>query len=136
MQVNIQKLREENKELKEENKVLLSERPKRKRKVNAEPPDELIVHETAIVINSRKYGMMNEMFPSKDLLIKLRPSSPTPFDSVDRYKTALTQESAFLDELYHVFPERVHAVMESSYFADLVCNLLHWIYILTHSSLL
>ncbi|KAG2113259.1 hypothetical protein BD769DRAFT_1391701 [Suillus cothurnatus] len=74
----------------------------------------------AIVINARKYGMMTEMFPSKDLLNKLLPSSPTPFDSTDRYKTPLTQELAFLDELYHGFPEWVHIIMESSYFADLV----------------
>ncbi|KAG1745377.1 uncharacterized protein EDB91DRAFT_1246240 [Suillus paluster] len=77
------KLREENRALKEENKVLLAEKPKRKRKVNAAPPEELITHETVIVINTCKYGMMMEMFPSKDLLNKLLPLSPTPFDSVD-----------------------------------------------------
>ncbi|KAG1883065.1 hypothetical protein F4604DRAFT_1920958 [Suillus subluteus] len=60
------------------------------------------------------------MFPSKDLLNKLLPLSPTSFDSVDQYKTAPTQESAFLDKLYHGFPERVHVVMESSYFTELV----------------
>ncbi|KAG2740944.1 hypothetical protein P692DRAFT_20851225 [Suillus brevipes Sb2] len=81
LQIDVQKLCEENKALKEENKV------------NAEPPQELVAHETAIVINAR---------------------------NIDRYKTALTQESAFLDELYHGFPERVHVIMESSYFAELV----------------
>jgi hypothetical protein len=76
LQIDVQKLREEN-------KVLLAEKPKRKWKVNVEPPEELIAHETAIVVNARKYGMIMEMFPSKDLLNKLLPSSPTPFDSVD-----------------------------------------------------
>jgi len=128
LQIDIQKLHEENWALKEENRVLLAEKPKHKQKVNAEPPEELVAHETAIVIHACKYGMMMEMFPSKDLLNKLLPSSPTPFDSTDRYKTALTQESAFLDELYHGFPEQVHIVMESSYFAELVSSLLCWTY--------
>ncbi|KAG2110155.1 hypothetical protein BD769DRAFT_1674654 [Suillus cothurnatus] len=83
LQIDVQKLREENRALKEENRVLLAEKPKCKRKVNAEPPEELVAHETAIVINARKYGMMMEMFPSKDSLNKLLPSSPTPFDSAD-----------------------------------------------------
>ncbi|KAG2136909.1 hypothetical protein BD769DRAFT_1664463 [Suillus cothurnatus] len=120
LKIDVQKLHEENWALKEENRVLLAEKPKCKRKVNAEPPGEPVAHEMAIVINARKYGMMTEMFPSKDLLNKLLPSSLTPFDSTNRYKTALTQESAFLDELYHGFPEWVHIIMESSYFADLV----------------
>lgn len=130
LQIDIQKLCEENRALKKENKVLLAEKPKQKRKVNAEPSEELVAHETMIIINARKYGMMTEMFPSKDLLNKLLPSSLTPFDSVDRYKTAPTQESTFLDELYHGFSERVHVVMESSYFAELVSNFLHWTYVL------
>jgi hypothetical protein len=72
--------------------------------------------------------MMMEMFPSKDSLNKLLPSSLTPFNSTNQYKTALTQELAFLDELYHSFPERVHIVMESSYFTELVSSLLCWTY--------
>ncbi|KAG1879450.1 hypothetical protein C8R48DRAFT_668287 [Suillus tomentosus] len=50
------------------------------------------VHEETISIYARKYGMMIEMFP----------------------------KSAFLDKLYHHFPELLHKVMESSYFSDLV----------------
>jgi hypothetical protein len=64
--------------------------------------------------------MMIEMFPSSDLLNKHLPDSPTPFDSTDRYATESTQESAFLDELYHHFPKSLHKVMESSYFSDLI----------------
>ncbi|KAG1831086.1 hypothetical protein EV424DRAFT_1278444, partial [Suillus variegatus] len=53
-------------------------------------------------------------------LNKRLPDLPTPFDSTDRYATASTQESAFLDELYRHFPQLLHKVMESSYFSDLV----------------
>lgn len=60
------------------------------------------------------------MFPNADLFSKQRPENPTAFNSRDRYLTAMTQESAFLDELFQHFPDRLHGVMESSYFSDLV----------------
>ncbi|KAG1765964.1 hypothetical protein EDD22DRAFT_1013682 [Suillus occidentalis] len=95
LQLEVQQLRADNRALKEKNKVLVSEKPKRKRRL--------------------------EMFPDSELLIKKRPDSPTPFNSADRYKTSATQESAFLDELYTHFPERIHeTVMGSEYFKDLV----------------
>ncbi|KAG1839259.1 hypothetical protein F4604DRAFT_1599733 [Suillus subluteus] len=60
------------------------------------------------------------MFPSGNLLNSKLPESPTSFDNPDRYVTAATQDSAFLDELYRHFPESLHKMMESSYFSDLV----------------
>jgi regulator of replication initiation timing len=122
LQVQMQRLQDENKSIKEENKTLRAEKPKRKRRVDTQ--HELSVHEDTITIYARKYGMMMEMFPSSDLLNKKLPEAPTPFDSPDRYKTAATQDSAFLHELYHHFPESLHKIMESSYFSDMVCSLL------------
>ncbi|KIK38194.1 hypothetical protein CY34DRAFT_59734, partial [Suillus luteus UH-Slu-Lm8-n1] len=118
LQIQVQKLAEENRTLREENKVLVAEKPKRKRR--AEAPDELLAHEQTITLYARKYGMTVEMFPNADLFSKQRPEKPTPFNSRDRYLTATTQESAFLDELFQHFPDRLHGVMESSYFSDLV----------------
>lgn len=122
LQVQVQKLVEDNRTLREENKVLISEKPKRKRR--AEAPDELLAHEQTITLYARKYGMTVEMFPNAELLSKQHPQNPTPFNSRDRYLTALTQESAFLDELFQHFPSRLHSVMESSYFSDLVSNII------------
>lgn len=68
--------------------------------------------------------MMVEMFPHNNLLNKHLLESPTPFNSVERYKTASTQESAFMDKLYHHFLKSSHKVMESSYFSDIVSELL------------
>ncbi|KAG1758944.1 hypothetical protein EDD22DRAFT_996589 [Suillus occidentalis] len=119
LQLEVQQLRADNRALKEKNKVLVSEKPKRKRRVEA--PDALVAHEQTISLYARKYGMTAEMFPDSELLIKKRPDSPTPFNSADRYKTSATQESAFLDELYAHFPECIHEmVMGSEYFKDLV----------------
>jgi len=73
------------------------------------------------MLYARKYGMTVEMFPDSDLLSRKRPESPTPFTSIDRYKTGLTRESAFLDELYAHFPSRLHEAMESAFFKNLVC---------------
>lgn len=118
LQVQLQKLVEDNSTLREENKTLVAEKPKRKRR--AEAPDELLAHEQTITLFARKYGLTVEMFPNSDLLSKPRPENPTPFNSRDRYLTAMTQESAFLDELFQHFPDRVHGAMESLYFSDLV----------------
>ncbi|KAG1771614.1 hypothetical protein EV702DRAFT_1201936 [Suillus placidus] len=118
LQLEVQRLRKDNRALKENNKVLLAKKPKRKRRVEA--PDELVAHEQTISLYARKYGMTVETFPDSELLTKKCPDSPTPFNSQDHYKTVLTQESAFLDELYAHFLERIHRAMESVYFKDLV----------------
>ncbi|KAG1725031.1 hypothetical protein EDB19DRAFT_1833934 [Suillus lakei] len=118
LQLEVQRLCEENRALKEKNKVLLAEKPKRKWHVEA--PDELVAHEQTISLYARKYGMTVEMFPDNELLTKKLPDSPTPFNSHDHYKTAATQESAFLDELYNHFPEHIHRAIQSMYFKDLV----------------
>ncbi|KAG2066819.1 hypothetical protein BDR04DRAFT_1159832 [Suillus decipiens] len=81
LQVQMQKLQEENRTIKEENKTLHAEKPKQKWHANAH--DELSVHEETISIYDHKYGMMVEMFPSSDLLNKCLPDSPTSFDSTD-----------------------------------------------------
>ncbi|KAG1751723.1 hypothetical protein EDB19DRAFT_1903667 [Suillus lakei] len=118
LQVQVQKLVEDNHTLREENKTLIAEKPKRK--CCAEAPDELLAHEQTITLFARKYGLTVEMFPNSDLLSKPRPENPTPFNSRDRYLTAMVQESAFLDELFQHFPNHVHSAMESLYFSDLV----------------
>ncbi|KAG2073421.1 hypothetical protein BDR04DRAFT_1152189 [Suillus decipiens] len=118
LQVQVQKLIEDNCTLRKENKVLISEKPKCKHCV--EVPDELLAHEQTITLYAHKYGMTIEMFPNAELLSKQCPENPTPFNSRDRYLTALTQESAFLDELFQHFPSHLHSIMESSYFSDLV----------------
>ncbi|KAG1847397.1 hypothetical protein F4604DRAFT_1540267, partial [Suillus subluteus] len=118
LQVQMQRLQAENRSIKEENKTLHADKPKRKRR--ADTQHEFSVHEDTITIYAHKYGMMVEMFPSSELLNKKRPASPTAFDSSERYVTAATEETAFLDELYRHFPELLHKVMESSFFSDLV----------------
>ncbi|KAG1738383.1 uncharacterized protein EDB91DRAFT_1249300 [Suillus paluster] len=109
IEVQVQKLVEDNHTLREENKVLIAEKPKRKCRVEA--PDELLAHEQTIMLFARKYGLTVEMFPDSNLLSKPRPENPTPFDSL---------RPAFLDELFQHFPDRIHSAMESLYFSDLV----------------
>ncbi|KAG1873466.1 hypothetical protein C8R48DRAFT_551597, partial [Suillus tomentosus] len=59
LQLEVQQLRADNRALKEKNKVLVSEKPKRKRRVEA--PDALVAHEQTISLYARKYGMTVEM---------------------------------------------------------------------------
>ncbi|KAG2350135.1 hypothetical protein BDR05DRAFT_942668 [Suillus weaverae] len=118
LQVQVQKLVKDNCTLREENKVLIAEKPKCK--CCTEAPDELLAHKQTITLYARKYGMTIEVFPNAELLSKQRPENPTPFNSQDQYLTAITQESAFLDELFQHFPSCLHSVMESSYFSNLV----------------
>ncbi|KAG1812020.1 hypothetical protein EV424DRAFT_1542240 [Suillus variegatus] len=82
LQVQIQRLSEENRSIKEENKTLCAEKPKQK--CCADMQHELSIYEDTITVY------------------------------------ASTQDSAFLDELYHHCPESLHKVMETSYFSDLV----------------
>lgn len=118
LQLQVQHLHEENHALKENNKVLLAKKPRQKWCV--EVPDELVAHEQTISLYACKYSMTVEMFLDNDLITKKCPDSPILFNSNDHYKTALTQESAFLDELYTHFPEHVHQAMQSVYFKDLI----------------
>ncbi|KAG1907528.1 uncharacterized protein F5891DRAFT_1180531 [Suillus fuscotomentosus] len=111
LQLQVQHLHKENCALKENNKVLLAEKPKQKQHVEA--PDKLVAHEQTISLYAHKYSMTVEMFLDNDLITKKCPDSPTLFNSNDHYKTTLTQESAFLDELYAHFPEHVHQAMQS-----------------------
>ncbi|KAG1735008.1 hypothetical protein EDB19DRAFT_1910854 [Suillus lakei] len=102
LQIQVQKLIEENRTLHEENKVLVAEKPKHKHCTEA--PNKLLTHEQTITLHARKYGMTVEMFPNTDLFSM----------------QSMTQESVFLDELYQHFPSHLHSIMESSYFSDLV----------------
>ncbi|KAG1801784.1 uncharacterized protein BJ212DRAFT_1305017 [Suillus subaureus] len=79
LQVQVQKLIEDNCTLHEENKVLIAEKPKHK--CHAEAPDELLAHEQMIMLYAHKYSMTVEMFPNAELLSKQCPENLTPFDS-------------------------------------------------------
>ncbi|KAG1861503.1 hypothetical protein DFJ58DRAFT_646215, partial [Suillus subalutaceus] len=59
LQLEVQHLRKENRALKENNKVLLAEKPKWKWRIEA--PDEFVAHEQTISLYARKYGMTVEM---------------------------------------------------------------------------
>ncbi|KAG2047845.1 hypothetical protein BDR06DRAFT_844535, partial [Suillus hirtellus] len=59
LQLQVQRLHEENHALKENNKVLLAEKPKWKWHV--EVPDELVAHEQTISLYAHKYSMTVEM---------------------------------------------------------------------------
>ncbi|KAG1819629.1 uncharacterized protein BJ212DRAFT_1478867 [Suillus subaureus] len=79
LQVQVQKLIEDNCTLHEENKVLIAEKPKHK--CRAEAPDELLAHEQMITLYAHKYSMTVEMFPNAELLSKQCPENLTPFDN-------------------------------------------------------
>ncbi|KAG1882449.1 hypothetical protein F4604DRAFT_1535432, partial [Suillus subluteus] len=59
LQLEIQRLREDNRALKENNKVLVAEKPKWKWR--GEALDALIAHEQTISLYAHKYGMTVEM---------------------------------------------------------------------------
>ncbi|KAG2343755.1 hypothetical protein BDR05DRAFT_859604, partial [Suillus weaverae] len=59
LQVQMQRLQDENKSIKEENKTLRAEKPKQKWR--ADTQHELSVHKDTITIYACKYGMMVEM---------------------------------------------------------------------------
>ncbi|KAG1888601.1 hypothetical protein F4604DRAFT_1915604 [Suillus subluteus] len=97
MQLEIQRLRDDNRTLKENNKM------------------HLLLMSKLFHCMLSKYGMTVEMFPNSELIMKKCLDLRTLFNSIDCYKTSATQESAFLDELYTHFPERIHDCSNGKY---------------------
>ncbi|KAG1735247.1 hypothetical protein EDD22DRAFT_1010860 [Suillus occidentalis] len=113
LQIQIQKLAEENCTLHKENKVLVAEKPKCKH--HAEAPNELLAHEQTITLYAHKYGMTIEMFPNSDLFSMQRPKNPMPFNSQDQYLMAMTQELVMksISEAHSSEINKLHGIVGS-----------------------
>jgi len=123
MQLELQELKDINKELTEENKILKANQPKRKKK-GQNTLEENMVFDEEIRLCGRKYGTCYEMFPpDRQLLLCSNPMFAPPLNEPSRYETLASVELALLSELYSLLPSHIHPLVADNHFADVVSDI-------------
>ncbi|KAG2068364.1 hypothetical protein BDR04DRAFT_1158034 [Suillus decipiens] len=118
MQLELQELKDINKELTEENKILKVNQPKRKKK-GQNTLEENMVFDKEIRLCGRKYGTCYEMFPpDRQLLLHSNPTFAPPLNEPSGYETLASAELAPLSELYSLLPSHIHPLVADNHFAD------------------
>ncbi|KAG2145633.1 hypothetical protein BD769DRAFT_1660731 [Suillus cothurnatus] len=118
MQLELQELKDINKELTEENKILKANQPKRKKK-GQNTLEENMVFDEEIRLCGHKYGACYEMFPpDRQLLLCSNPMFAPPLNEPSRYETLASVELALLSELYSLLPSHIHLLVADNHFAD------------------
>jgi len=121
-QLELQELKDVNKELTEENKILKANQPKRKKK-GQNASEEHMAFDEEIRLCGRKYGACYEMFaPDRQLLQRPNPAFAPPLNKPSRYETQASAESALLTELFSLLPSHIHPLVADNHFADVVSN--------------
>jgi FtsZ-binding cell division protein ZapB len=121
-QLQLQELKDANKELTEENKILKANQPKRKKK-GQDVSDGHMAFDEEIRLCARKYGACYEMFMlDRQLLQQPNPTSPPLLNAPARYDTPATMEAALLSELFSILPSHIHPLVPDNHFADTVSN--------------
>ncbi|KAG1889465.1 hypothetical protein F4604DRAFT_1915338 [Suillus subluteus] len=119
LQLELQELKDVNKELTEENRVLKANQPKRKKK-GQNVSKENMAFDEEIRLCGRKYGACYEMFaPDRQLLQRPNPTFPPPLNELSRYETLASAESALLAELFSLLPSHIHPLVGDNHFADI-----------------
>ncbi|KAG2158729.1 uncharacterized protein EDB93DRAFT_1100361 [Suillus bovinus] len=117
-QLELQELKDVNKELTEENKILKANQPKRKKK-GQNASEEHMAFDEEIRLCGRKYGACYEMFaPDRQLLQCPNPAFAPPLNESSRYETQASAESALLAELFSLLPSHIHPLVADNHFAD------------------
>ncbi|KAG1731407.1 hypothetical protein EDB19DRAFT_1912530 [Suillus lakei] len=117
-QLELQELKDVNKELTEENKILKANQPKRKKK-GQNASEEHMAFDEEIRLCGRKYGACYEMFaPDRQLLQRPNPAFAPPLNEPSRYETQASAESALLAELFSLLPSHIHPLVADNHFAD------------------
>ena len=119
LQLQVQKLVEENRSLKEEVKRLQATKQKRGSKADNPEVDELIT------VFGKKYGVMFEMFPpSPKLFQQPPPSTSVEIISRSHYETAASRDMTLLAEFHSALHPTLAAsvaLIQSNHFAKKVC---------------
>ncbi|KAG2111575.1 uncharacterized protein F5147DRAFT_771717 [Suillus discolor] len=117
-QLKLQELKDVNKELTEENKILRANQPKRKKK-GQNIFEESMAFDEEICLCGHKYGACYEMFaPDRQLLQCPNPTFPPPLNKLSRYETLASTESALLAELFGLLPSHIHPLVADNHFSD------------------
>ncbi|KAG1721426.1 uncharacterized protein EDB91DRAFT_1256520 [Suillus paluster] len=108
MQLKLLKLKDVNKELTEENRILKANQPKQKKKGQNIPKGHMAFDEE-ICLCARKYSTCYEMFvPDRQLLQHPNPTFAPPLNELSCYETPASIESALLSKLFSLLPSHIH----------------------------
>lgn len=123
MQLELQELKDVNKELTEENKILKANQLKRKKKGQNTLKENMAFNEE-IHLCGCKYGVCYEMFaPDRQLLLHSNPMFTPPLNEPSCYETSASVELALLFELYNLLPSHIHPLVADNHFTDIVSDI-------------
>lgn len=123
MQLELQELKDVNKELTEENKIFKANQLKRKKKGQNTLKENMAFNEE-IHLCGCKYGVCYEMFaPDRQLLLHSNPMFTPPLNEPSCYETSASVELALLFELYNLLPSHIHPLVADNHFTDIVSDI-------------
>ncbi|KAG2029177.1 hypothetical protein BDR03DRAFT_1018779 [Suillus americanus] len=118
-QLELQELKDFNKELTEENKILKANQPKWKKKGQNVSEEHMAFNEE-IRLCGCKYGACYEMFaPDRQLLQRPNPTFTPPLNEPSCYEMQASAESALIAELFSLLPLHIHHLVGDNHFADI-----------------
>jgi len=96
-----------------------------KEKSKGKDKDSLLHDKDALIaLHARRFGVMNEMFPSKDVFLQPRPEDINSDDS-DRWENDENAKRCVIAELYEEMPKSLHDMLEkTTTFRDTVQSIL------------
>ncbi|KAG1891822.1 uncharacterized protein F5891DRAFT_986523 [Suillus fuscotomentosus] len=111
-QLELQELKDINKELTEENKILKANQPKCKKK-GQNVSEESMAFDEEIHLCGRKYGACYEMFvPDRQLLQHPNPTFPPPLNELSHYEmlASLACRAIWSTSITHPVPQSLNAM--------------------------
>ncbi|KAG2050828.1 hypothetical protein BDR06DRAFT_1010950 [Suillus hirtellus] len=118
MQLELQELKDTNKELTKENKILKANQPKRKKGHNTS--EENMAFDKEMRLCGCNHGACYKMFaPDRQLLLCSNPMFTPPLNEPSHYETSASVELALLSELYSLLPSHIHPFVADNHFADI-----------------
>ncbi|KAG1808412.1 uncharacterized protein BJ212DRAFT_1485044 [Suillus subaureus] len=119
MQLELQELKDFNKELTEENKILKANQPKQKKK-GQNVSEEHMAFNKEICLCGHKYGACYEMFaPDRQLLQHPNPTFTPPLNEPSHYETQASAESALITELFSLLLSHILHLVGDNHFANI-----------------
>jgi len=85
-------------------------------------PDEQKIYDVELSTFARKYGVIAEMFPPQNRILRLPVPHPPPMIiSPTRYASKSAEELCLVAEVYSLLPDHLHRFVPTSHFQLLVC---------------
>jgi hypothetical protein len=85
-------------------------------------PHEQNIYDVELSTFARKYGVIAEMFPPQNRILRLPVPHPLPMIIFPtRYASKSAEELCLVAEVYSLVPDHIHRFIPTSHFQLLVC---------------